>query len=762
MEAYFLIKTAAHTASRGEFFWLDQLYQNRKYASFKMYPRKNIIMSKLTQLKAVVVLVATAIATSDLHASVFSQAGAEPASKQELTKLYDDQLEALEREITRIIPDVSSWSKRDYLKALEQELEAKEELKEAESKMGELNSAKGLVEHAKGKWIGGAKKGIKEAEEKLKNAETREEEQAAKQELRNWEKNLKEGERALAERTRNWERLQRNQSNIERSVKQAKDDLERAKAKTISAIKGLGLQNFLSSDRLDGKLAKFVALNNATPRGLAEYASQSIEHQQRIERMLSNENLLVQMAVADGPRENNYGKAMEIYESIQKASNQAAEGVLQRLALAVALEHAEPHKQRNAKAAAEAPQYIDPLNRYLNFEQAYLDGDLDPYFQQQSAWDLRMVVNGEEPDEVLTWGREMLKAYRPDHITTKDNRWRYVGLVRSDIRYGSQENKYDKDELQFYQNILMNGGICGRRAFIGRFILRAFGNPTTARPQRGHAALVRWTPDGWVPVLGAGWGSGWTKTPYGPDQNFLATTQARALGDYYMQVKRAHWIGDVLGEERVYGLVPSNSNKTKEPDFWNGVALHTQRALIAGKDALGAVGEELGEANESEAFFAEVGEVTDSDRRVKVDSQGVITIPAAATSDPKENKGRIIFMPSALGGLQLHHARSGGKHNIEYTFKAPKAGTYNLVAKIAAPSWKQNLNVSLNGQENVATIPLPHTLGLWDQTAPIQVELKSGRNVLEFSHTSDGVEDKGFTIKEFQLVPASSVADKSL
>ena len=88
---------------------------------------------------------------------------------------------------------------------------------------------------------------------------------------------------------------------------------------------------------------------------------------------------------------------------------------------------------------------------------------MDPYFDKHEAWELRYVVNGNEPDEILTWGREMLRNYRPDMITTNNDRWRSVSLVRTCVRYGSQENKNDKPELQFFQNILMNGGICGRR-----------------------------------------------------------------------------------------------------------------------------------------------------------------------------------------------------------------------------------------------------------------------------------------------------------
>lgn len=67
---------------------------------------------------------------------------------------------------------------------------------------------------------------------------------------------------------------------------------------------------------------------------------------------------------------------------------------------------------------------------------------------------------------------------------------------------------------------------------------------------------------------------------------------------------------------------------------------------------------------------------------------------------------------------------------------------------MVTPSWKQNLVLSVNEKENVAEIPLPHTVGMWDYTKPVQVELKKGKNVLRFSHKTDGY-DKGFTIKEF-------------
>jgi len=419
------------------------------------------------------------------------------------------------------------------------------------------------------------------------------------------------------------------------------------------------LRRFLASDALDAKFAKYVVLLEATPGGLAEFAQQGKEQAALVERMLSEADLMKQMLVADGAnakREGRgygpaqYGPAMKIYTDIQKASKKAATGVLQRLALAISLEHAVPISQRNPQSAADAPATVDPVKRYLHYEKAYLNGELDPAFDRLSAWDLRFVVDGNEPDETLAWGREMLRNFRPDHIVTSNYGWRYVSIVKTDVKYGSGNVKYDRPELQFFQNILMNGGVCGRRAFFGRFILRAFGIPTIARPSRGHGALAHWTPQGWVVCLGGGWGAGWTSTRYRDDLDFLANTQARSNREAYLKVKRAQWAGDVLGEKRTYG------EHDGDPAFWNGVALRTQRAIIeeAKAVALDALGEDLGEANEpTVAEKVMASPVTPDDRKITYGPRGVISIPAAAYSKPSGNTRDVIAMKSFGGGLQI-------------------------------------------------------------------------------------------------------------
>jgi hypothetical protein len=665
-----------------------------------------------------------------------------------LERQYAAELQSLKSRIAAALPALDERSKTAYQNARKAEVAAAVAIADAQARLDKINGAKGLVSHAQGKWIGGADKGIAEAKAKLAKARGAAEREAARNELAKWEKNREEGVAALKERTAAMQQAERERPAVEKQLAAAKDELARAKAASIQSIQRLGLADILSGDALDGLLAKHSVLAEATPAGLAAFAQQSPEHEKLVARLLADEKLMLQMLVADGADGGQYGPAMKIYAGIEKASGKVREGVLQRLALAVALDHAVPNPQRNAEGMTGAPATVDPVGRYLHFEKAFLAGELDPAFKDLTTWDLRMVVDGEEPDEILSWGRQMLRNYRPDHVTTPDMGWRYVALVRTDIPYGSQDNIHDEKDLHFFQNILKNGGICGRRAFIGRFILRAFGVPTTARPQKGHAALAHWTPGGWVVCLGAGWGSGWTKTPYDRDLDFLATTQARALGDHFLMVKRAQWIGDAMGEPRSYGLITKN-----EPAFWNGVSLHTQRALIEASKAktLAAVGEDIAEASDSKVKekVAEVA-ITDEDRRVVVDAKGVITLPAAATSNPTRSGGKILFLNSHSGGKQLHYSRTSSHQPFEYAFEAPAAGKYKLSARVATPSWKQGLKLAVNDAPAV-DMPLPFTVGMWELSEPVEIDLVEGTNVLRFSREGNV---KGISIKEFTLTPA--------
>lgn len=682
-------------------------------------------------------------------AIVAAQPAAAPvltAAGETLRAKYEAMLEGLKAEITKAVPGVDEQKKASYLKAREAEAPAEAAVTKARQAVDKANGAQGLVDHRKNKWIAGAEKAIADAQAALAKATTDAEREAAKKDIAKWEANKADGQKALVEAEAALAQAKLDLPKLTQDLDAAKQALAAAQAATLKEVEAFGLRPFLSKDSLDGKFAKFEVLSQATPAGLAAFAQQGPEQEQIVDRLLADEGLMKRMVAADGAKGGNYGRAMEIYEAIQKASPKAREGLFQRLALGTSLEHAVPVKQSNPTAKADAPPFVDPVKRYQHFEKAFLAGELDPCFDKLAAWEYRMAVNGDESDDMLGWGREMLRNYRPDHIATADDKWRYVAAVRTDVQYGSQNVKLDDPNLHACQNIINNGGVCGRRAFFGRFILRSFGVPTIARPQPGHASLAHWTPDGWVINLGGCWGVG--TTPDGKDLDFLARTQARTSEQAYLPVQRAQWIGDALGEKRSYGF------HAGVPGLWNGVALYLQRAIADESKAktLAAVGTDLGEANESKV--KDVGQValSDADRKVSVAADGTITVPAVACSSPTASTGKVIFMKSHGGGMQLHYGRIGGPEPVEYTIDAPRAGRYSLAAKVVTVSPGQQLLVAANGSADAKDIPLPYTVGAWQKTAPVEVTLAAGKNVLRFTRQEPV---RGLSMKEFTLTPVN-------
>jgi hypothetical protein len=606
---------------------------------------------------------------------------------QKLEARYAEQLDSLKAEILKALPEVDAQQSASFMKAYQRHVELAEAIKNAS--LAELKA--------------GDKDPVKDKEKK----------EAAK-------KASAAAEEAFTQAATN------------------------ALGTTQAVLKKVAA--FLASNTLDAQLVKFIVLLEATPRGLASFAQQGDAQAALVEKLLSDTDLMKQMVYAGGAKDGKYGQAMTIYTNIQGTSPKAKEGILQRLALGISLANAVPIGQHNAESVTDGPATVDPVKRYLHYEKAFLDGQLDPSFKDLTAWDCRWVGYGDEPDHILAWGREMLRNYRPDQIATSDTRWRYVQSVKTEVKYGSADQKNDRPDLQFYQNIIMNGGVCGRRAFFGRYILRCFGIPTIARPQPGHATLVHWTPDGWVICLGASWGKGSVNGKC--DIDFLSHTQARK-SDKFIEVLRAQWIGLAAGENSAFGFYETASG------FWNGVALFRQRAILeeAKTVALAAVGTDIGEANESkEKELVKVVAISEEDKKISMGRDGAMTIPAVACSQPTTNTEKIVFMKSYLGGMQLHYNRLGKEpETFEYNIDAPEAGTYELTAKIVTTSADQHLTVVANDAKEPIDIAVPFTVGKWDKTPPVKLSLTKGSNILRLSRGGENI--KGLTIKEFTLMP---------
>lgn len=243
----------------------------------------------------------------------------------------------------------------------------------------------------------------------MQNAGTDDQRAAARQELTKWQDVLNNCHEQHNKAKEALAAAKQEEPKWIQETAAAEKALADMRTKKMQAVDAMGEGTLLSSDKLDSQLVKFVILYEATPQGLPKFAEQGTQQAALVEQLLNDDSLMKRMLLADGAVGGNYGRAMEIYTSIQKASPKAKEGVLQQLALAVALEHAEPVKQDNPVELSQTAATVDPIKRYLAYEKAYEGGELDPAFKDLTAWDLRFVVNGDEPDEIAAWGREMLR-----------------------------------------------------------------------------------------------------------------------------------------------------------------------------------------------------------------------------------------------------------------------------------------------------------------------------------------------------------------
>lgn len=538
----------------------------------------------------------------------------------------------------------------------------------------------------------------------------------------------------------------------------ARDQLE---AKILAAARVLlaDLDGVLASDKLDGTLMKIAILTHATPHGMAEFAQAGAEQEKIIDDLLANQPLMKEILEAGGANGGYYGGALQIYAAIQKASERAREegSIFQRLALGTSLHT--PWEIGEGKTGVYGIVHAtelksDQVERYKHYEKAYLDGELDPAFKDMTTWECRFITESPYSNEELAWCRQMMRTYYPEHITNPDYKWRYVRIVKSDVPYGTPTGEDGSQLLgnmpelgSMTQQILALGGICGPRAFFGRFSLRAFGIPARPSTQRAHGALSHWTPDGWTICLGAWWSVAWCGPQGGLD--LLLETQARKFFDEYFKVMRAQWIGDALVEEdvdiRQFGMGGG---------FWDSLAFCKKQALVkdAEMKAVELTGGDLGESDH--LIGDEVGkevDIPEENTKIVMAEDGAITIPSVACYSPRKPTDRVVFMKTwDEKDFQLHYSRLGSRPElVKYRIEAPAAGEYELTAQLSTVSMKQEMIFRINREEPV-THGIPYTKGSWGQMPPLKVKLEKGRNTISMTARAP---NRGVSIKSFTLKP---------
>jgi hypothetical protein len=513
----------------------------------------------------------------------------------------------------------------------------------------------------------------------------------------------------------------------------------------------------------DSLLVQYTILNKITSKRAAAWCQQGTEESERLLRLLLHSvELQRRMLLAGGAADGNYSQAMQLYEQIVESqqSREDQDAVLERLALAVALELCAPLTMFGNNKII-----IDPLQRYIHYEQAYLFGELDAAFSQFTVRELRMVVNSDADNDQLGWCRESLQNYRPDHVTTDSVEWRYCEVVRSDVKY-MQPVWYK--EPRSYDQILSGGGKCGPRAWYGRFACRAFGIPVWGVRQPGHAAMARWTSQGWMTCLGKGFQYSYWGSRNGND--FLLETQARSAVEseeaYLQQVLRLEWMGQFCGESDKSVREKCTPNP-KSP--WWALSLMQRKILAAAAadvtDSPTRKGGKLMYSKSSQVTKAERLKERPATCEVIAKDGGNIIVPAATYNN---TTGTVLFMDSFLGGKQLY-LRSNV--TVEYTLAAdlltPTAKQYNLTCLICTVHRNEKPvlltvgNDSDDGVVVVLSIEFPYTMGMWQETAPVVVEL-GGPDVTKTTLTfARQTKLFAITLKEIKLTPVEGGRDVS-
>ena len=84
------------------------------------------------------------------------------------------------------------------------------------------------------------------------------------------------------------------------------------------------------------------------------------------------------------------------------------------------------------------------------------------------------------------------------------------------------------------------------------------------------------------------------------------------------------------------------------------------------------------------------------------------------------------------GGKQVNFQKNIDESWIEYAVDVPASGVYGLKMRIAAPNYKQVLNIS-SGKDKLATMKIPNTTGLWRTTREVDMRLNKGVQTIRVS-----------------------------
>jgi hypothetical protein len=534
----------------------------------------------------------------------------------------------------------------------------------------------------------------------------------------------------------------------------------------------LTLPDSFAPGGLDADMVLCAVLHDATPLGLAAFAAKGSGEEALVWQLLNDTTLMRDMLVAGGPAGNEYGPAMAIFAAINASSSRGVAElarrsppagsddapwddrdqttVLRRFALGTALANAVPigiQFQNNGSV-------VDPVERYLGYERAYLAGDLDPAFEVLTAFECAAVADSDAFEEDLVWLRTTMANYRPDYIA-RDYTWRYTQAVHQEVPYGDPVCPNTGVCNGHYSQIPIAGGVCGWRAFFSRFARKAFGLPTWGVTQPGHAAMSSWSPaGGWTIQLGASWFYSWWGPRSGED--FFLEVQAREVRAKFQSVLRGGWVAKARGEAPVgIDWVPSDPRAYGKGGVWGAAMLYAKKIDVNASVPLPPrpVGPSVVPTKVAALIAAWPAKWPAPN--VTTDANGTIVVPSAALSYVNRSAAVSTMKEFDLQGEMLvilsGNYRDPAASSFRYEVSVPEAGTRYLTANFT--TWHIDIDLLLRvndaTDDQLIAVPVFYTFGYWKETQAVAVPLVAGTNALTFMRSTEA--SAPVAIKEFRI-----------
>jgi len=224
----------------------------------------------------------------------------------------------------------------------------------------------------------------------------------------------------------------------------------------------------------------------------------------------------------------------------------------------------------------------------------------------------------------------------------------------------------------------------------------------------------------------------------------------------YQQVLRGGWVAKARGEAPVsIDWVPSNPRAYGKGGVWGAAMLYAKKISVNATVPLPPrpIGPSV--VPTKVAALIAAWPATWPTPNVTTDGNGTILIPSAALFKVNRSAAVSTMKSFDLLGEQLviieGNYADPAASSFSYEVSVPEAGARYLTCNFS--TWHIDIDLLLRvnnaSDDQLAAVPVYDTVGYWNQTQPIEVQLVAGNNILTFMRSTEAAAP--VAIKEFLL-----------